>query len=49
MTLCIHMHDAQRMNPNDFGDPLIFRLAPLAGQNVHLSSEISQYLQDGLV
>ncbi len=26
------IHGSQRMNPNDFGDPLIFYLRPSAGQ-----------------
>ncbi len=41
------IHGAQRMNPNDFGDPLTFHPAPTVG-GFHLSSEISQHPQDGL-
>lgn len=32
MKLCTNMHGPQRINPSDFGDPLIFRLAHTAGQ-----------------
>ncbi len=42
------MDAAQMMNPKDIGDPLIFPVAPSAGQSFHLSSEISQHLLDGL-
>ncbi len=34
----------QRMNPNHFDDPLPFPHTPPAGQNVQVSSEISQHL-----
>ena len=30
---CTDIHDPPRMNPNDFGDPLTFHLAPPSGQN----------------
>lgn len=42
------IHGAQRMNPDDFSDPLTFHLTPQAGQCLPLSSKISQHLQDGL-
>lgn len=42
------IHEAQRMNANDFGDPLTFHLVSPTGQNIHLSSEISHHLPDGL-
>ncbi len=35
------IHVAWKMNSNNFGDPLTSHLAPPAGQNFHLSSEIS--------
>ncbi len=38
------IHGTQRMNPNDFGDLLIFPLAPPAGQRFHLFCEISQHV-----
>lgn len=38
----------QRMNPNNFVDPLSFHLVPPAGQSSHLSNEISQHLLNGL-
>lgn len=34
---------AQRMNTNDFGNPLTFHLPPLAGQTVHSENQ-SSYL-----
>ncbi len=34
---------SERMNPNDFGDPLAFYVAPRADQTFHLSSEISAF------
>ncbi len=41
-------HGCQMMNPNYFGDPFAFPVAPPAGQSFHLSCEISQHLLDGL-
>lgn len=37
---------AQRINPNDFADHLIFPLVTLAAQSCHLSCEIAQHLLD---
>ncbi len=34
MGICTGIHDPQRMNPNDFGDPLTFPLAPPQGSNL---------------
>ncbi len=28
MKFCTNIHDPQRMNPNDFGDPVTFTLVP---------------------
>ncbi len=39
MICYIDIHGAQRMNPNDTGDPLNFHQAPPAGQRFNLSSE----------
>ncbi len=39
------IRDAQRMNPNDLGDPLIFHLAPPAG--FYLSGKISLHFVSG--
>ncbi len=36
------------MNPNHFGDPLTFSIAPPAGQSIHLSKETLQHLLDRL-
>ncbi len=32
MNCCTDIHGSQRMFPNDFSDPLTFRLAPPVGQ-----------------
>lgn len=48
MTDNTDIHCALMMNPNDFGDPLTFYLAPSAGQIFHLISEIYQPILDGL-
>ncbi len=48
LKFCTDIHGAQRINPNDFGDPLTFPLAPPAGITYHLSCKISQHLFDGL-
>ncbi len=37
MTFCIDIQGPQRMDPTDFGDPLTFSLASLAGQIFHLT------------
>ena len=42
-----HIHGTQRMKPYNFGDLQTFHLALPSGQS-HLSSDISQNLQDGL-
>ncbi len=42
------VHGPQRINPNDFGEPLTFAVVPPAAQIFHLSSEISQHLHGGL-
>ncbi len=34
------IHRAQKVNPNDFGDPLTFHLAPSSGQNFSLSNTL---------
>ncbi len=36
----------QRMNHNDFGEPLPFPPAPKAGQTYHLSSDIPKHVPD---
>lgn len=38
----------QKMNPNEFSDPLTFTLAPSTGQGFLLSCEIPRDLQDRL-
>ncbi len=35
LKICADIHGAQRMNPDDFGDPLTFLLVRQAGQIVH--------------
>lgn len=40
MNICADINGTQRMNPDDFSDPLTFSVAPLAGQSVHLSWKI---------
>ncbi len=45
MKFSTDIHDPQRMNSNDFGDPLTFFIVPPAGQSFHSSSEIPQHLQ----
>lgn len=49
-TFCTDFHGPQMRNPYDFSDPLTFHSAAPAGQIFlsHLSSEISQYLLNGL-
>ncbi len=46
MPIGTDVHGVQRMDPNDFSDPLTFHLVPPAGQNLHISCEISQRLPD---
>lgn len=46
MQFCTVTPVPQRMNPAYFDDPVVFHLAPLAGQSCH--SEILQHLQNGL-
>ncbi len=42
------VHDPQRINPDDFGDPLTFHLEPPASQSFHFQlSEIAWHLIDG--
>ncbi len=48
MKFGIDFHGPQRMNPNDFGDVLTFPVILPGGQILYLSSEMSQYLLDGL-
>ena len=45
MKLSTDIHGAQRINPDDFGDPLPFHLTLLAGNIFHLCSEISQHFE----
>lgn len=45
---CTDIHGAQRLNPNDFWNPLTFVLVPPADQSFHLFNEISQHLPLGL-
>ncbi len=40
MKFCSGIHGAQRMNPDDFGDPLTFPLAPPSGQKLNLSNTL---------
>lgn len=47
MKFVADLHGAQRVNPNDFGDPTTSPVAPLADQSFHSSCEISQHLLDG--
>ncbi len=35
-----YSHGAWKMNPQDFGDSLTFRLVPLSDQNVHVSNTL---------
>ena len=42
------VHGPQRMNPNEFGDPLTFLIVPPAGQTVCLFSKASQQLSNVL-
>lgn len=39
LKLGTNIQGAQRMNPNYFGDPLTFILAPPVAKNVHLTSD----------
>lgn len=48
MKLCIVICGAQRMNPDDFGDPLTFHLVPPAGQSCHSCCNMPEHQQDGL-
>ena len=48
MKSCTDSHDPQRVNPNNIKDPSTFHVVKSGGQILHLSSEISQHLQDGL-
>lgn len=40
---CNNIHDPQRMNSDNFDDPLSFQPAPPAGQNIYSSSKISHH------
>ena len=42
------IHVPQRMDPNDFGDPLTFPLESPAGQISHIFREIAWHLEDVL-
>ncbi len=48
MTFCTDIHDAQRMNPNDFDNPLIFSSCATMRLTFVVLSEMSQQLLDGL-
>lgn len=43
MKFCADFHDSKKTNPDDFGEPLTFSLAPPAGQRFYLSCEMAQY------
>lgn len=46
--LCADIRGTQKMNPNDFLDPVTFHIAPPSAQMFQLLGEISQHLPDGL-
>lgn len=48
MNFCREFHVPQKMNSDDFGDPLIFLLLSRGSQRFLLSCEISQHPLDGL-
>ncbi len=48
MTFSADIHGPLRMNPTDFGDPLISPLAPPRELIFVVLSEVSQQLLDGL-
>lgn len=49
MTFGTDIHGAHCVNPYDFEGSLTFPVAAPSGQSVHLSSERSQNLPDGLL
>lgn len=42
------IHGSQKINLNDFGDPLTLPLAPTAGRRVLVLSDISRQLFDSI-